>query len=350
MSVRYHESLEIVQAMFGERHANAACKGVSAPTARAPFHSAEWFRLFENAGHEPFVASTKLPDGTAAAMVLERKSRRLEAMRNWYSFTWRAFEHGKCSDGAALEALATDLKSRTHRVILAPVPDEDGSASRLAAAFASAGWRVEVSQCDTNHILPVEGRSFAQYWAKRPGPLRTTFERRKKHLDCHIYERFDADAWRSYEQIYAQSWKPAEGAPAMLRSFAQSEAAAGRLRLGLGFHRGEPIAAQFWSIDESSGYIHKLAHLQSHDHLSPGTVLSATLFKHAIDETCVKMIDFGTGNERYKRDWMEATRPRYQIDCLDLRSPRAWIDLARLALTRTLAPDVPALASQPWPS
>ena len=39
----------------------------------------------------------------------------------------------------------------------------------------------------------------------------------------------DPAAWAAYEAIYAASWKPAEGKPAMLRRFAEQEGAAGRL-------------------------------------------------------------------------------------------------------------------------
>ncbi len=44
--------------------------------------------------------------------------------------------------------------------------------------------------------------------------------------------------WADYEEIYAESWKPEEGDPALLRRFAEAEGAAGRIRLGVARHEG----------------------------------------------------------------------------------------------------------------
>ena len=119
------------------------------------------------------------------------------------------------------------------------LPDEDGTATRFERAFRRAGWIVLREACDTNHVLPVAGRSYAEYLAARPGPLRTTLKRKAKKVEVEILTSFDGDAWDAYEAVYAASWKPEEGDPALLRRFAEAEGAAGRLRLGLARHEGE---------------------------------------------------------------------------------------------------------------
>jgi hypothetical protein len=227
------------------------------------------------------------------------------------------------------------------------VPDEDGSATRLANAFSLAGWRVEVTQCDRNYVLEVNGRTFAEYWAGRPGRLRTTLKRKAKKVETQIFTTFDEARWAQYEAIYAESWKPEEDHPRMLRNFARLEGAAGRLRLGLAYRDGNPVAAQCWTVEAGTAFIHKLSHLESAQHLSAGTTLSAALFAHVIDKDQVDLVDFGTGDESYKRDWMETVRPRYRIDCFDMRQPRAWYDLARLALRRASEAQPPELAPRP---
>jgi CelD/BcsL family acetyltransferase involved in cellulose biosynthesis len=62
--------------------------------------------------------------------------------------------------------------------------------------------------------------------------------------------------------------------------------------------------------------------------------LSAALFQHVIDWDRVTLVDFGTGDQSYKADWMEAVRPRYRIDCLNPATPRAWAPLAKRILSR----------------
>ncbi|MCL4672230.1 MAG: GNAT family N-acetyltransferase [Sphingomonadaceae bacterium] len=313
MTVSYHDRVNDLQGTL----------------ARAPFDRAEWYALLAAAGQVPLVASAG--DGaTLVQLALTRANGRIEPLRNWYSFTWRALG----GDQRTLGELAHSLKGETHRVTLWPVPDEDGSATRLERAFEAAGWQVRREACDHNHVLPVAGRSFAEYWATRPGQMRTTLKRKAKKVEVTILDRFDPAAWEEYEAIYRESWKPEEGDPALLRRFAEQEGAAGRLRLGLARADGVAVAAQFWTVENGIAYIHKLAHREDAKPLSAGTTLSAALFERVIDGDKVHLVDFGTGNDPYKRDWMELDRPRYRIDCLDPRQPRAWPALLKRALGR----------------
>ncbi|KWV93083.1 GNAT family N-acetyltransferase [Erythrobacter sp. YT30] len=335
----YHDSVKDVQAKFD-------ALGSLESVASAPFDRVQWYELLEQTGLQPLYACAE--GGDAFAMLaLTQKSGRIASLRNWYNFTWRPIATSEEATGALIGQIATELKTRAHRITLEPVPQEDGTAEMLALAFAGAGWRVEVSQCDVNHVINLHSKTFSEYWAERPGPLRTTLKRKGRQVTTRIIKSFDAELWDQYEQIYASSWKPEEDHPDMLRAFAQAEAREGRLRLGLAFHEGQPIAAQFWTVDNGCAYIHKLAHLEEHQNLSAGTVLSAALFEHVIDNDGVSTIDFGTGHQSYKADWMGETRPRYRIDCLNRKRPAAWIDLAILAFGRLRDADVPKLAPRP---
>jgi hypothetical protein len=316
VAVSYHDTVNVLQ-------------GVAAPLD-GPFDRPDWFARLAQAGLRPTVAMAREHDD-ATALVLTSANGRLESLRNWYSFSWRPLGLAK---PALLEAIARDLRTRTHRVTMWPVPNEENAATVLAEAFRIAGWSVRCEPCDHNHVLPVDGRSFADYWADRPGQMRTTLKRKAKKVSVQIFDEFDAEAWSAYEAIYGESWKPEEGDPALLRSFAEAEAAAGRIRLGIARAGEEAVAAQFWTVENGTAYIHKLAHRESAKPLSAGTTLSAALFERVIDQDQVRLVDFGTGNDGYKRDWMEIDRPRYRIDCLDPKQLRAWPALAKRALAR----------------
>lgn len=324
IEARYHDSVNVLQAL--------SAKGAGSGTP-APFDRAEWFALLAETGLVPLIAMASDADSAAALALTEEKGR-IVPLRNWYSFTWRELAPEGAAGDRLLEAIARQLKTRGYRVTLEPVPGEDGSAVRLARAFRHAGWNVAVEPCDINHILPVRGRSFAEYWESRPGPLRTTLKRKAKKVEVEVITRFDAGVWADYEAIYAASWKPAEDQPAMLRAFAEAEGAAGRLRLGVARAEGIAVAAQCWTVENSIAYIHKLAHLESHKPLSAGTTLTAALFRHVMDIDRVDLVDFGTGDQSYKADWMEEVRPRFRIDCLDPAQPRSWPPLAKRLLRR----------------
>lgn len=324
---RYHKEVTIVQAA---RHPCCGRADVG------PFDRLEWFALLADSRPGAFVAEAET-DGSHASLALNRVDGRIESLRNWYAFTWRpAVAEGPEGD-ALLTRLVRDLKRGALRVTLWPLPDEDGSATRLARAFRGAGWAVSLDQCDENHVLHVKGRSFAEYWADRPGRLRTTLKRKANKVEVEIVEYFASKLWNHYETIYADSWKPSEDEPDLLRRFAEAEGAAGRIRLGVAYAEGTPVAAQFWTVENGTAYIHKLAHLESAKPISPGTTLSAALFEHVIDRDKVRLVDFGTGSDAYKRDWMEEVRPRYRLDALDPSRPDAWPPLAKRAARAVLA-------------
>lgn len=331
MGIAYHADLNDVQC-----DARLAALADS-PEARAPFDRLVWWRgLARDCGLAPWIAVAR--DGSGIAMLpLMRAPRRIEALANWYSFRWRPLLSQGADGLGLLTALARDLAKQTGRVTLAPVPDEEGEASLLARAFRAAGWAVEWKACDINHVLEVAGRGFPAYLAGRPGPLRTTLARKAHRVDIALSCRFDPAAWDDYEAVYAASWKPAEGSPQFLRHFAQSEGAAGRLRLGLARIEGRAVAAQFWTVENGTAFIHKLAHDEAAKALSPGTALTAALIEHVIERDGVERIDFGTGDEPYKRDWMESVRPRYRLDMFRPGRPRNWPHIVRAGFRRLAA-------------
>jgi hypothetical protein len=319
-AISYHASVKDVQAQ---------------PLAAAgPFARRDWFERLEATQPQSLYAVAE--DGSGAVVLpLRRNGRRIESLLNWYGFTWRPLATPYGSVDSLTTALAKGLAKRSSTIVLDRLPDEDGTARQLQRAFELAGWLVTREQCDTNRVLPIAGRSFAEYLESRPGQLRTTLKRKAKKVEVEIVERFDEDIWVSYEDIYGESWKPEEGDPALLRAFAEAEGAAGRIRLAIARAEGRPVAAQFWTVEGQTAYIHKLAHRESAKPLSPGTTLTAALLEHVIDRDGVELVDFGTGDDAYKRDWMEEARPRFRLTCRRKGDPRNWPGMAKARL-RTL--------------
>ncbi len=308
-------------------------------SASSPFARLEWFRLLEESGVAPVFATIR-KGGDAVTLPLRRNGARMESLTNWYAFTWADMRTSGLTDCTMAEDLARDLARRTVRVELSKLPEDDGTEGRLANAFEKAGWIVLRSPCDTNHILKLRGRDYCEYLADRPGRVRTTLKRKAKKVEVTLATSFSDEDWAFYEDIYADSWKPEEGDPAMLRRFAEGESVSGRYRFGLARHEGTPVAAQFWTVDSGIAYIHKLAHRESARPLSPGTTVTAALLQHVINTDGVTMVDFGTGDDPYKRDWMEDTRTRWRLSCLRPGSPRNWPDICKAALRKLVSRDL----------
>jgi hypothetical protein len=291
------------------------------------FRRLDWFRLIE--AHAPPPGKLKVlaaSDGFRKSwLFLARKGWRAEAYSTWYSLR---FDAAGSRDPDMLAGLAHGLwEQGVGRVELAPLADPEP----LRRAFAAAGWMVFVGEKTGNWRIETKGMDFEAYWATRPSQLRNTARRKAKAagLEIEIHDRFDEAAWNAYEEIYRASWKGEEGSFAFLRALAEAEGAAGTLRLGLARKDGLPIAAQLWLIENKEATIHKLAYREDMKSLSPGTILGEAMFRRALDVDRVEAIDYGTGDDGYKKDWMAERRPLWRLTAFNPFHPLGLIGAAR---------------------
>jgi hypothetical protein len=314
--------------LFDSLDAVAADAGGALDRTPSLFDRLGWFRLVD--AHcpppgRPLVARARDGEGAAAWLFLAEQGGRAEAWRCWYSLRFDLV-----GDVEGAEPIAKALRKRLHRIEIFPLEDPEP----LARAFRRAGWATFVTPATASWRFDTAGQDFDAYWASRPGKLRNTAQRKAKAgFDIEIHRSFDEQAWAAYESIYAASWKPDEGAPAFLRALAEREGAAGTLRLGIARKDGVPLAAQLWLVEGGTAWIHKLAYREDSKSLSPGTVLSMAMFRHALDEDKVKRIDYGTGDEAYKRDWMGERATLWRLEAYNPRSLRGLGGAARAALS-----------------
>jgi len=191
----------------------------------------------------------------------------------------------------------------------------------LADAFRSAGWWVQPYFRFGNWYLPVEGRSYADYLKERPGKIRSTIKRKGKKFhqipgaDIQLYRTLDdlPKAMDAYEKVYNNSWKKQEPYPQFIRDLAHFAATKGGLRLGVAWLGDQAIASQLWIVLHGTAYIFKLAYDESHADMAAGTLLTAALMEEVIDNDRVAVIDYLTGDDGYKRDWMSHRREFWGI-------------------------------------
>ena len=301
------------------------------------FDRLEYYRLI--AEHCPPLGKLVVLAGRngdrSAWLFLAIEGVRARAYAAWY--TLRFGVAGDVDDDVMTAMAATLRDGGIASVELAPLEEFEP----LRQAFRKAGWLVQVSEKTGNWQVPTEGKSFDTFWAERPAQLRNTAKRRAKaiDLDIEVHRQFSESAWADYETVYRSSWKPEEGSFPFLRALAEQEGAAGTLRLGIAKKDGQPIAAQLWLVENGQATIHKLAYSESEKGLSPGTLLSVAMFRHVLDEDRVKLIDYGTGDERYKADWMTERRPLWRLVAYNPRSLKGLAGVARAtasALVRRL--------------
>ena len=111
----------------------------------------------------------------------------------------------------------------------------------------------------------------------------------------------------------------------------------GWLRLGVWSVGTEPVAVQFWVVHAGQAIVLKLAHDQALKALSPGTVLTALMLRHLLDNEHVAWIDFGRGDDAYKEGWAVERRQRVGVLLVDPWRPAGLVALLRHASGRLAA-------------
>lgn len=310
----------------------------SAGSAVLPlFQQPDWFGLLHRhclADRQPAIFRAQEDGADAWIFLTASPDGRASALANWYSFDWRPIFIGAPDTATRhrlLDAICRDLLARFRSIDLHPLQDS----SDLLASLRRVGWFAVERAMGGRYLLDLGGRDFAAWWADRPGRLRSLVKRkrRKERYGIEIHDRLTDDLWRDYVLVDARSWKGAEEGIEFLRALAARESAAGRLRIGFARDREQAVAAQLWSIDGDTALIHKLGHDAAHDGGSPGTLLSHAMFAQAIDQDGVAHVDYGTGDNGYKADWMERRVPLLQVDAFNPRRPSAWLPAARTAIS-----------------
>lgn len=226
-----------------------------------------------------------------------------------------------------------------------PLPDSvllpglDPDDFRFAAALAGlkqAGFLARPYFCWGTWYETTSGKDFDAYLAARPSALKNTWRRKLAALEkSHPIEfRTSGDVERfvlDYEAVYQRSWKTPEPFPEFLPALMRVAARKDALRFGVLEAGGKPVAAQFWILWKKRAIIYKLAYDENWSAFSPGTVLTFHMIRHVLEHDRPDEINFGRGDDDYKKLWMSARRERWGIEAANPRSLRALPRSTRLA-------------------
>jgi len=202
-----------------------------------------------------------------------------------------------------------------------------------------------------------EGISWKDYLVSRPPALHNTLRRKLARAGREFrFLRHDAPGTEleagiaAFEAVRARSWKPDEPFPAFDSALMRVLAPLGLLRLGvLEDATGKPVAAQYWLLDQGGrrALLPKLFHDEAAKAASPGSALTALMLQGLLDEDGVHTLDFGRGDDAYKRLWVAHRRQRIGLLLADPRHPAGLWALARHAsgVLRRRIRDVPTSAA-----
>jgi len=274
------------------------------------------------------------PGGMAAA-------RELAACANFYSSLFGpVVGRGVAPEAQDFFRLAQAIASEApgwDRVNLQPMALDAPVFALCVAGFRQAGMAVQTYFCFGNWYLEVAGRSYREYAETLPSRLKNTLARKSRQLaaahDVRIAILTDVaqaeEGIAAFEHVYRASWKSPEAYPEFIPGLVRMCARQGWLRLGVAYVDGAPVAAQLWIVSHGVASIYKLAYDQRFAPLSIGSILTARLMQHVIDVDRVREVDYLTGDDAYKRDWMSHRRERWGMIAFNLRTVRGVLAAVR---------------------
>ncbi|MCP4268283.1 MAG: GNAT family N-acetyltransferase [Candidatus Brocadiaceae bacterium] len=261
------------------------------------------------------------------------------SLTNYYSCFYQpvlldpTFNISNLSDAIA----STLLKLKNWDVIdLLPIPNESSIFTDMQHSFENAFGLNAVTPyfSSGNWFLPLSGQTFADYFSSRPSMLQNTFRRKYKKLSSNdrvefiVYKENNTDlekALENYTQLYRARWEKNEPYSNFIPNLVLNLASCGYLRLGILYVKRQPVAAQIWINKDNHSYIYKLAYDPSFSSYSVGTILTALMFEYAIDVDKVTLIDYLSGDDPYKKQWMTHRREMWGLQITNNKTYRGLI-------------------------
>lgn len=256
----------------------------------------------------------------------------LSSLSNFYTITFGPL--GNASTACSKETftlLAKTIADEVERwdvVELRPLDPNCPSYENLVSAFQAAGMVVQKYFCFGNWYLTTSGLSYESYFKTLPSVMQNTIKRKTKKLEKTGRSRIEIitgtenleSAISAYEQIYLSSWKRPEPYPRFVAGLIRACAENNWLRMGVIYLDDQPVASQVWIVNSGKASIYKLGQDQRFDEFSAGSILTAKLMEHVLDVDRVNEVDFGSGDDPYKKTWLPQRRERWGILAMNPRT------------------------------
>jgi len=336
--VQRHASTHLLPASYASAYASGEAQWYDL--------SLGWFQNFERTALDPgdqvriYGLEPSDPSAGPLAVLAMRQQapsagflapKTLSSLSNFYSITFGPVGPGS-EDAANLQSLIDATvhdKEEWDAIELRPMDRDAPSFEHLGAALRKAGMLPQSFFCFGNWYLPSQGLNFNEYFKTLSPAMQNTIRRRSKKLEKTGRSRIEivcgpADleaAITAYESVYLTSWKRPEPYPQFMPQLIRTCAEKGWLRLGLIHLDDQPIAAQVWIVNHGRATIYKLGHDQRADEYSAGSILTSKLLEHVLDVDNVHEIDFGSGDDAYKKTWLPLRRERWGILAMNPRTP-----------------------------
>ena len=291
----------------------------------------EWFRLIAayglDAGSEAFVS---VDSDSAIGIACRYDGRVLRSCTNVYSCNFDLFA-GRPDPQSLRNFIRALLVAAgpLARVRLEGLDPGSAHFSAILNGIRAADFVAKPYFAWANWFEPTAGMDFQQFVSTRSSRLRNTWSRKRGMVmktSSAAFRLYDRDEniepfISAYERVREQSWKKPEPFPGFIPALIRLAASLRALRCGLLTVDGVAAAAQFWILWEGHATIYKLVHAEKFAEMSPGTLLTMEMMRRVLEEDRPLEVDFGRGDDDYKKSWLTKRRELWGIEAAN---PRSW--------------------------
>ena len=294
------------------------------------FFSREWFENLTSTAleseHNLLLACVVDTEKILAILpLIMHPSKEWTSLSHRYSSLYSMFV-AKDNQQEILSCLAQGLKQLPFEYLsLDPVADNNPTLNAFQQAMEACGFSCYRTFRFVNWFHRLNGQSFKDYMDTRPSRVRNTIERKQRKLEreqtfeirLFTEPNYMHQALSEYHELYKASWKAQEQFEELVEGLSARFSRKGWTRLGVLYINGQPAAAHLWFVVHKNASIFRLVYDQKWKQYSPGSILMCAMLEHVIDVDKVEEIDFLTGNDRYKQDWMSESRERKSLVCVN---------------------------------
>ncbi len=294
----------------------------------SPFYStAHWFSELKNHVFadkqrvDLFYKNFLLPHIVCKEKFTLFKLKQLKSLTNYYSPEFIPVGTVNSDDTNTIFHFYTATELKEYDCVdIAPLSEQN--TDQLVTHLSNLGFFCEKYQVTTNWTHPAI-TTLEEFWHIRPNKMKNILKSKRiklernndfsiEILDSRDEERY-AKMIADYHDVYKKSWKNDEPYNDFINNITKEELKKGKLRLGVVYHNNVPVASQIWFIHLNTAYIFKLSYDNNYRTESVGSILMEAMFNHVIDKDKVTTIDFLTGDDPYKADWMSESRPLFGV-------------------------------------
>jgi len=307
------------------------------------FYTQEWYETFIreicptlNAEIITIEAGTSESPDPILLIFFLKENRKICSLSNYYTSRFGIIgSASKKTFGRLIHKMIGNLLNEfptVEQVLISPIRPEDSEYRLIVKAFKDQWWYVRPYFCFGNWFLENKSPEFTAYFPSLPPRIKNTLKRKERKFRragglCVVYKDIPELrlALEAYHSVYSHSWKNQEPFPEFINGLVERFAEIDASRVGVAWLDNLPVAAQIWFVYEGVAYIFKLAFDERRRNFSPGTVLSAHMFKYVLETDRVDKVDYLSGDDTYKKDWMPNRREMWGMAAFNPKTLRGLV-------------------------